>query len=163
MMKFRIGWVAVVAALSTLSIEASPFLKNGDGTVTDLGTNLRWQECSAGLSGSDCGVGVAGTFTWQGALSYCNTLGLSGLTWRLPSVSELKTLIDGNKATGAMIDLSAFPATSASAIYWTATTYAYSINYAWFIRFITSTTGITNMDGTPKSSARNVRCVTNGP
>ena len=75
------------------------YTSNGDGTVTDNVTRLKWQQASP-----------ATTYTWSDALSYCATLTLGGINWRLPSIMELASIIDTGQANAA-IDPTAFPAT----------------------------------------------------
>jgi hypothetical protein len=60
------------------------FVDNRDGTITDTGTGLVWQQATA-----------PGTYTWQQALAYCENLTLGGHgDWRLPNRNELQTLVD---------------------------------------------------------------------
>ena len=85
-------------------------------TATDAVTGLTWQRQVATLSGSSCG-GPA-LFTWPEASCYCDSLTLPGATsgWRLPSRSELSSLIEfGAEPT---INASVFPGSMAE-IYWT--------------------------------------------
>ena len=64
-----------------LSAQAG-YIDNGDGTVTDNGTGLMWQQATA-----------PGTYTWEQALVYCENLDLANHTdWRLPTVKELGLL-----------------------------------------------------------------------
>lgn len=72
---------------------------NGNGTVTDLHTGLMWQQCSVGLSGSDCSIGNAYSFSWERALQDPGILntegGLAGFVdWRLPNLNELHSLVE---------------------------------------------------------------------
>ena len=61
---------------------------HGDGTVSDSGSGLTWQQ-------SDDGVGR----NWQQALGYCATLRLAGKgDWRLPNAKELHTIMDYSRA-----------------------------------------------------------------
>ena len=64
--------------------------ENGNGTLTDLVTGLHWQE-----------IGSPTQMGWALAASYCedNTAGLPGDGWRLPSISELRSLIRGCEGT----------------------------------------------------------------
>lgn len=113
---------------------AGSFNDNGNSTVTDLTTNLIWQQCSAGLSGAGCATGAAATYTWENAISNCEGLSLGGFTdWRLPNVKELKSIAD--MATfGPAINATYFPATQSSN-YWSSTTYMGSTTTAWVVVF----------------------------
>ncbi|MBT7722729.1 MAG: DUF1566 domain-containing protein, partial [Gammaproteobacteria bacterium] len=82
------------------------FQDNGDGTVTDLFTNLIWTKK----------VNCVEFVNWQQALDYANSLesGMCGLTdgstqgdWRLPNIRELDSLV-GRKVTGSVSGLN-FP------------------------------------------------------
>ncbi len=54
---------------------------NGDGTVTDSGSGLMWQQATGGH------------MDWYAAMSYCNNLSLGGHSgWRLPTKDELEGL-----------------------------------------------------------------------
>ena len=63
--------------LFAMQIGATPFTDNGDGTVKDQATNLVWQKCSLGLSGTSCGSGSAITATWVSAVASCNGFALA--------------------------------------------------------------------------------------
>ena len=59
-------------------------IDNGNGTILDTGTNLLWQQNSSERE-----------MTWQEAKEYCELLTLAGHNdWRLPTIKELKSLID---------------------------------------------------------------------
>jgi hypothetical protein len=132
---------------------APDFANNGNGTVTDNVTGLVWEQCSAGQSGADCGAGAAGTYTWQGALDYCNGLSLAGSSgWRLPNVKELESITDDSRYSPA-IDGTYFPNTAASGC-WSSTTYASSASDAWYVSF-----GDGYVYGYSKPYYRHVRCV----
>ncbi|GAF03657.1 hypothetical protein JCM21142_52336 [Saccharicrinis fermentans DSM 9555 = JCM 21142] len=73
------------------------YRKNGDGTVSDLNSNLMWQE-----------IPTEEGFDWQGAKDYCENLKLGGYDdWRLPSAKELFSITDFN-AGWPYIDLNYF-------------------------------------------------------
>ncbi|HCL55547.1 MAG TPA: hypothetical protein DHW82_00855 [Spirochaetia bacterium] len=61
------------------------YRKNGDGTVKDTKTGILWQEKDGG------------EMNWEEAKSYCKNLKLGGQEWRLPSIEELRTLVEGCK------------------------------------------------------------------
>jgi hypothetical protein len=134
---------------------------NGDGTVTDTATGLMWDKCSQGQSGAACATGTASTITWSAALSTAvtaNNTGYKGyIDWRLPNKNELETLVDISVATDPAINLTAFPATPASSVYWSSTTYTPSPAIAWVVNFVG---GDTVANG--KSSNYSVRLVRSG-
>jgi uncharacterized repeat protein (TIGR02543 family) len=153
------------------------FSPNGDGTVTDLSTNLVWQQCSSGQSttATPCDTGSGTATSWVGALSYCEALSLGGATdWRLPNAKELELLAVEFWWTGASAD-SAFPSTGDACPsmpagcrqgrWWSSTTMARDPSNAWSIDFSTwggapVWTRIGVMNGNVKASdLLMVRCV----
>jgi hypothetical protein len=72
----------------------------GTGIVTDLTTQLVWQQAPGGLN------------TWASAQTYCAGLSLDGLSgWRLPTLVELLSIVDHRKFDPA-VDPTVFPATT---------------------------------------------------
>ena len=119
------------------------YIDNGDGTVTDNGTGLMWQQATAqGIT--------SGAYTWEQALDYCENLILnndrlwtSGTAnasgakyddWRLPTAKELASLVDTTRYNPAINTLY-FPVTVASE-YWSSTTGANDFSYAWLVDFL---------------------------
>jgi len=96
---------------------------NGDGTVTDTSTGLMWQQ------------ETAGSMTWEGAISYCENLSLSGYNdWYLPNRNELQSLVDYSKYKPS-INTTHFPDT-VSSDYWSSTTDAcFLTEVAWRVNF----------------------------
>jgi hypothetical protein len=91
-----------------------------DGTVRDTGSRLTWQ------------LAIASTpLSWGDARDYCGSLDFAGGGWRLPSVSELATLIDETTAHPA-IDLGAFAGTP-SEYFWTSSLLTNFETYAWTV------------------------------
>jgi len=75
-----------------------------------------------------------GTYTWQEALSYCESLSLGGHNaWRLPNVNELKSIVD-YRTHSPSINTTYFPNTVSSG-YWSSTTYADYPSRAWVVDF----------------------------
>ena len=68
-------------------------------------------------------------------MSYCtgNAGALPGSGWRLPSKTELQTIVDDSQHNPA-IDPNAFPGTPSN-VFWTSSAYAPSPGYAWFVYF----------------------------
>ncbi|HXU80256.1 MAG TPA: DUF1566 domain-containing protein, partial [Polyangia bacterium] len=92
------------------------------GIVTDLNTHLTWQQMLDGT-----------VRTWEQANAYCSTLPLAGGGWRLPTMSELQSLIDETVKEPA-IDATAFPGTPAEG-FWAGTPLAGMPPYRWFVSF----------------------------
>jgi len=125
--------------------QETPHLQdNGNGTVTDTGTNLIWQQDEPSI------------MSFGNALSYCENLSLAGRSdWRLPNVRELESLTDDNQSRPT-IDTSFFPNANTS-YYWTSTTYANFLDYSWYVTF---STGIVSY--ATKAGYNYVRCVCGG-
>lgn len=121
---------------------AGGFTDNGNGTVTDQVTTLTWQKQDNST-----------TYTWEGAISYCEGLSLGGYAdWRLPNIKELKSIVDMTRYSPA-INIDYFPNTQ-SLIYWSSTTGADATTYAWCVHF---STGV--IPRATKNYAAYVRCV----
>ena len=101
--------------------------------------------------------GTATTATWASALAYCNGLSLAGKTWHLPSVNELKSIVDETKLNPSD-DITYFSTTVAN-FYWSSSTYVGFAANAWFVDF---NVGGVNCGGFGKTSSYYVRCVS-GP
>ncbi|BCK06708.1 DUF1566 domain-containing protein [Vibrio cholerae] len=133
---------------------------NGNGTITDITTNLTWMRCSLGQqwTGTTC-AGVAGGTKWDDALKTAMTFSYAGHSdWRVPTVDELDTLVYCSKgrkpsvrpngdevlATNGQclgdnyqrptINIRAFPNTP-EAWYWSSSPNTYDSSYAWFVYF----------------------------
>lgn len=132
------------------------YIDNADGTIKDKQTGLTWQKCSVGQT-NDATCSMLASFPdWATALTTCSGLPLAGKTWRLPSLKELKTIIDTNLATPPTIDTAIFPSTELNG-YWSSTTYAPVTGSAWVVAFNGG-----NATDTAKIGAVRVRCVS-GP
>jgi hypothetical protein len=102
------------------------YIDNWDGTVTDIRTGLTWMRCALGQTwdGNDC-IGKANVYMWSGAIDL--KLKHGGYDdWRLPSIDELKSIIDTTR-TRPSIDTSTFPGTP-SWYFWSSTPDAFSLN-----------------------------------
>jgi hypothetical protein len=112
----------------------SRFTDQGDGTVSDAATGLRWKRCAEGLSGAGCASGTISTFTWQNALQRAADADFAGRTdWRLPNKNELESLVE-RRCYNPAINATFFPNTPSS-WFWSASPYAGSPNGAWFVSF----------------------------
>lgn len=124
---------------------------NENGTVTDLNTNLMWEQVDDGI-----------VRNWQEALDYCESLVLLSVgysDWRLPNRRELMSIVNYNYIRFTpTIDTEYFP-NCRSFDYWSSSTYCYNPNNAWIVNFYT---GIVDEDD-KISRYNNVRCVRGGP
>jgi len=116
---------------------------NGNGTVTDSGTTLMWQQ------------GESSLMTWDAALTYCEGLTLAGSNdWRLPNIKELFSLVADTRVNPS-INTTMFP-NAISSHYWSSTTWVYIDVCAWGVYFDTGRTD-TPLDKVNSSYARCVR------
>jgi hypothetical protein len=127
----------MVVCVCTTAAFASSFKDNGNETVTDLTTNLMWQQCSAGYSTvtTTCDTS-SGTilYTWENAITYCEGLMVGGFTdWRLPNIKELKSIAD-MAIYNPTINVTYFPNPAAS-FYLSSTTEASWSGAAWTVNF----------------------------
>ncbi len=101
-------------------------------TVLDTSTGLEWQA-----------IPFADSMKHADAVQACAELRLGGHDdWRLPTRTELLTLVDDTRYSPA-IDTDAFPDTP-STWFWTSTPYARDDSYAWIVDFGLGSSGIYN-------------------
>jgi hypothetical protein len=133
---------------------------SGDRMVRDDLTQTVWQRCPAGLSGAGCATGTATELlSWQGALSYCESLSYGGYAdWRLPNRSELYSIVDIRFYIPA-IDLMVFPLPNEYYDYWSSTTNLYDLEAAWQVSFYGGS--VERVDKSSESGR--VRCVRSEP
>ena len=106
----------------------------GEPIVFDNVTDLAWQGCTAGLTGSHCDTG--GTFIngWAESLAYCDSLVWGGYAdWRLPDIFELQSIVDSDKSDAA-VDATYFPNTL-SVPFWTSSVTAFASASSWCVEF----------------------------
>lgn len=111
-----------IAAAARADAPAGHFTVLGDGSVRDNETGLVWERAPS-----------AAEMSQPDAMAHCASLELAGGGWRLPSILELRSIVDESRDNPA-IDLSIFPGT-ATAPYWTSTRAARSGSYGWTIYF----------------------------
>jgi uncharacterized protein DUF1566 len=99
----------------------------GNAAVRDDETGLVWEKT---LETSEA--------SWSDARAACADKDVGGRKgWRLPSISELASLVDPSMKTGSTLPLG-HPFTNAQAdVYWSATTMAGNPNSAWLVFFDT--------------------------
>ena len=96
----------------------------GSGTIYDPETKLTWQQTVSSTM-----------FTLVDAKTYCAgaAAGLGGTGWRLPTIEELKTIVDDTRDKPS-IDVAAFPSTPADR-FWSSSPVAGSPSNAWAVYF----------------------------
>jgi hypothetical protein len=99
------------------------FADNGDGTVTDLMTNLMWIKSPHALSGNPEII----WWTWQNAVDFCNGVATSNFAgyndWRMPNVLEQQSLIDYGLPDAPKLPTGHPFVINSGALYWTSTTF----------------------------------------
>jgi len=123
-----------VRCVRTESMSHGEFTDNGDGTVTDRGSGLVWQQQT-----SDTEV------DWEDALAYCQDLSLAGKSdWRLPSQRELNTTLDLSATDPGTGAYSFQPLQTVADLYWSSTTKVFQATggSAFAILFDTGETGL---------------------
>jgi len=139
-----------VRAVRGNPLPSNSFIDNNDGTITDTGTGLMWQQDTA----------PAPANTWEQALDYvagmnAGTYENYGYTdWRLPDRNELQSIAEYSLYNPAIDPLFS----TELAGYWSSTTKAEGASFAWNVNFISG--GIYhNVD---KASNNYVRAVRGG-
>ena len=125
-----------------LSLMHAEFLRE-NSVVLDTQTKLMWQ---------DDAVGAAAT--WEVGVQRCEELTLASYDdWRLPTINELRSIINRTKTYPSIVD--GFIYTDIS--YWSSTIYVNWKDYAWYAAFNKNKVG-----GLQKSTQIHVRCVRAG-
>ncbi|EHQ06782.1 DUF1566 domain-containing protein [Leptonema illini] len=126
--------------------------------ATDQGTGLMWTRCAAGetYSGGACS-GSPQSPAWGQALVFCENLVQAGYSdWRLPSITEISSLIDRKQIWPSM-DSTVFP--GAKSNFWSSTTNMVTPSEAWIVNGSTATNN--QSDKSSPSGAPAVLCVRN--
>ncbi len=128
----RAFFLLALLAFAGNTFAAKTYSDNGDGTVTDPTTGLTWMRCSMGQmwDGTTC-TGTASTYTWDQANALTGVVTFAGLSdWRLPSLDELRSLIDYTQATSPATNQTLFPASPIFG-FWSGSRYASNSYFAW--------------------------------
>jgi hypothetical protein len=152
--------------------EPRSYLDNGDGTVSDKRSALRWEKLSNDGSIHD----KDNSYDWDEAFAKIDDLNgaaFAGFTdWRLPNESELETLVNrgtvfpavssafSNGCTAGCTVLTCSCTVAVETIFWSSTSYANGVNgpkSAWLVNFFDGTAYVA-----PKTDANHVRAVRGG-
>ncbi len=116
------------------STPTSRFIDHGDGTITDIETQLMWAKCTEALTGSGCTNGRVPKQGWKQALELANSSTLAGhVDWRLPNVNELRSIVEGRCYRPA-INPAVFPNTPVTG-FWSSSPIANHIDRVWVVYF----------------------------
>lgn len=112
------------------------YRKNIDFTITDLNTNLIWQQSTADLDKNNV-INSYDVHTWQGAVDYCAGLTFADKSdWRLPAKHELQSIVDYGISEPDDVQPTINSAFSSQPSgYWSATPLASDAELAWVIYF----------------------------
>jgi Protein of unknown function (DUF1566) len=139
-----VAGLVVVAQRATANAPVGRFTPAG-GMVFDTVTGLTWQQTTP-----------AGMPSWSTATSYCTNVpaGLTGTGWRLPSLTELQTIVDDSQPSGSVtVDPNIF-LDAPAARFWTSSTDINTPSQTWVVNFLNGFT-----ESMPVASTYNVRCV----
>jgi hypothetical protein len=110
----------------------------GDGTVLDTQTGLHWMRFALGQTwDGKVNISEAKRYTWQETFNAADSFNQAGgfagyQDWRVPSIDELKTIIERNKKPA--INHAMFPATPLS-LFWSSTAAVNMVQSAWAVYF----------------------------
>ena len=95
------------------------FVDNQDGTVTDIRTNLMWVK-------NGWRIDFLSAETWFDAMEKCKNFKHANFTdWRLPTIAEWQSLIDGKHQNPALVEPNPFVNIISHMPYWSTTEYTY--------------------------------------
>lgn len=109
--------------------ESGKYVDNGDGTVKDKTTGLTWQQGHSEHVDWYYASGTESKLNKNSPIKgYCSALSLAGGGWHLPTINELKSIIEPN--SHPTIDKDFFPNTDGG--YWSSTNSEFFASYVHF-------------------------------
>jgi len=113
--------VRAVRDVTTSTLLPNHFMDNGNGTTTDLVTDLIWQQTP-----------YADSITWEQALTLADTLTFAGYSdWRLPNIKELQSIND-ESLINPSINQTFFSGVNVNH-YWSSTSLPNQTTKAWYL------------------------------
>ncbi len=109
---------------SDYTINPPSYTDNGDGTITDKVTGLMWQRVDNGES------------TWDNAATRAASVTTGGYAdWRLPTPTELFSIMNHNNGNPAALNTTFFPSNPAGAAeyWWSTDSYGADANRVWCV------------------------------
>jgi hypothetical protein len=122
----------VLQTCNTVGLKKTHISKNED--TVEKRTALTWKDPETGLEWQ---CQSPGAMSWQKALEYAESLVLDGKSdWRLPTVSELETLLDRSVLYFKLRPIVRKEVPFRDALsYWSSTTFRDETNNAWIVMF----------------------------
>lgn len=113
--------VRAVRDVTTPILLPNHFIDNGNGTTTDLVTDLTWQQ-----------IPYYDSITWEQALTLADTLTFAGYSdWRLPNIKELQSMND-ESLINPSINQTFFSGVNVNH-YWSSTSLPNQTTKAWYL------------------------------
>jgi len=113
--------VRAVRDVTTPTLLPNHFMDNGNGTTTDLVTDLTWQQ-----------IPYSDSITWEQALTLADTLTFAGYSdWRLPNIKELQSIND-ESLINPSINQTFFSGVNVNH-YWSSTSLPNQTTKAWYL------------------------------
>lgn len=113
--------VRAVRDVTSPALLPNHFTDNGNGTTTDLLTDLIWQQ-----------IPYSDSITWEQALTLADTLTFSGYSdWRLPNIKELQSIND-ESLINPSINQTFFSGVNVNH-YWSSTSLPNQTTKAWYL------------------------------
>ncbi len=109
---------------SEYTINPPSFTDNGNGTITDNVTGLMWQKVDNGES------------TWDNAAARASSVTTGGFTdWRLPTPTELFSIMNHNNGNPAALNTTFFPSnpTGVAEYWWSSDIYGADATKVWCV------------------------------
>ena len=127
--------------LAGVTWPTSRFVANSDTTITDKLTGLIWTQSAYAPGPAVCSPGM--NKTWQEALDYVKCLNtnkyLTYSDWRLPTINDLESLVTQGTTNSATWLKNANFTSIQPVDYWTSTSMANYLSFAWAIKLTTNT------------------------
>lgn len=113
--------VRAVRDVTSPALLLNHFMDNGNGTTTDLLTDLTWQQ-----------IPYSDSITWEQALTLADTLTFAGYSdWRLPNIKELQSIND-ESLINPSINQTFFNGVNVNH-YWSSTSLPNQTTKAWYL------------------------------
>ncbi|EPG74297.1 PF07603 family protein [Leptospira fainei serovar Hurstbridge str. BUT 6] len=172
---WTVVWILFCGVFSDVFAQTARFTVNANNAsvINDNVTKLYWQKCiypysyssTATPAGCQKNASYPGsvTLTFSNASSYCSNYNSGSVTWRLPSIQELKSIVDRSQFAPALNSIfDPGQASSGSGVpdfFWSSTKYAQNNGNIWTVNFYYGYSYFTAGSG----NSYYLRCVSSTP